>query len=103
MANPGSWTPPGPQPSTRFSGTDIALQIFMVVAGLVLVFSVIVALAEGSPEAFVAAVMSVTTSILCALGRVVIHIARTLDQIGADAREVRAISEWKLSRTPSGK
>lgn len=35
--------------------------------------------------------------LLAGVGRVLVHIARTLDRMAVDAREVRGIGEWWLS------
>ena len=99
MTNPGPWTHPGAKATTRFSGLDAALLVVMIVSGIVFVFGVIVAFADDSPESFMIAGLGLTTVILCGLGRVMIHIAQTLDGMAADAREIRGISEWQMRQT----
>lgn len=97
MTNSGPWTAEGAKTSTRFSGLDSALVLVMIVAGLILVFGVIIAFADNDPGSFTVAGLGLTTMIMCGLGRVLIHIAQTVDQIAADAKEVRGIGEWWLS------
>lgn len=103
MTNPSPWAPDGQNsavagPDTRsgFRGLDTTLTVLAIIAGISLVISVVVAFADSDPVAFMAAGSSLMIMILCGLGRVVIHMAQTLDRIAVDAREVRGISEWQM-------
>ena len=101
MTNPGPWTPdqrrsvnPGPQQGRNpvFTNLDSVLIVVMVLSGLVFVIATIGAIADDHAGALMIAGLGLTITILCGLGRVVIHIAQTLDRIADDAREIRGIS-----------
>ncbi|MGW8593250.1 hypothetical protein ACWGLC_16285 [Dietzia sp. NPDC055877] len=91
MTNPGPWTPPGSQPQNkqRFEILDMAMILVMIAAGLMFAIAAIFVVMDSEPESFMAAGGSLTVLILAGLGRVVIHMAQTLDRIAANIRDVR--------------
>lgn len=102
MTNPGPWTPPGTQaqpqaPKSAFQILDMGLTLVMIAAGLLFVFAGIFVVTDGDPEAAMFAGGGLSILLLAGVGRVLVHIARTLDRMAVDAREVRGIGEWWLS------
>lgn len=95
MTNPGPWTPPGSPPQTkqRFEILDMGMILVMIAAGLMFAIAAIFVVMDSEPESFMAAGASLTVLILASLGRVVIHMAQTLDRIAADLRDVRNVNK----------
>ena len=85
MTNPGPWTPTGTPPQTkpRFEILDMLLIIVMIGTAAMCGFALLFALIEGDGQAFVISLLFLATVILSGLGRVVVHIAQTLDRIAA--------------------
>lgn len=83
MTNPGPWTPAGTTPQTKqsFGTLDILLILAMIVSGLMFAFALFFGINEGDDQALVISGLSLTVLILSSLGRVVIHIAQTLDRM----------------------
>ena len=98
MTNPGPWTPPGTQAQPQaskpaFQILDMGLTLVMIAAGLMFAIAAIFVVMDSEPESFMAAGASLTVLILASIGRVVIHVAQTLDRIAADARDVRNVNK----------
>lgn len=91
MTNPGPWIPAGTAPAAkpRFDGLDSILIVVMALAGFVFVAAVFFAFADGDDGAFAVAGLSLMIAIMCGLGRVIIHIAQTLDRMANAGQSVQ--------------
>lgn len=85
MTTPGPWTPTNTPAQTkpRFAILDTLLIIGMLGASAMCAFALLFALIESDEQAFVISLIFLATVILAGLGRVVVHIAQTLDRIAA--------------------
>ena len=103
MTNPGPWTPPGSPPQTkqRFAILDMLLIIVMIGAAAMCGFALLFAIVESDDQALVISLLFLATVILSGLGRVVVHIAQTLDRIAAGAAAGRAMGEWHAGGRPT--
>ncbi len=67
--------------SRRFATLDAGLTLVMILSAFVFVFGTIFAVAGDHTESFLIGGMGLVTMILCGMGRVLIHIAHTVDRI----------------------
>ena len=94
------WSAPG-QESRRFQILDNVLVILTILSVLVGVLGVVVAFADGDGQSLMIGIAGVGGAITASIGRVLISIARLLDQIGPEVRELRGIAEWQMRQHTS--
>lgn len=90
MTQPGPWTPDQRQTvhsdfpqrgSHRFSTLDAGLTLVMILSAFVFVFGTIFAVAGDHAESFLIGGMGLVAMVMCGMGRVLVHIAHTVDRI----------------------
>lgn len=77
-------------------GLSTALSIMAIMSGLVALLGVGVAVFDGDPAGFMAVIAGVSGIIACLLGRVLVYIAATLDDIAFVVGAPRNARLWPL-------
>lgn len=92
------WTPKTPVVRQSHTFLDNILLLVMIVAVLMIFAGVGIIMVDGDPGGGMAAGSGLVMLVLSGIGRVVIGMARTLEDVGENVRAMRGFEEWRMQQ-----